>query len=199
MHNDQKNVLIISLPFAGTIIPSIQLPILEGYLKERNINIKTKHLYLKAAEFYGLENYNFLIYPPNDSYSAQMVFSKFVFPEFWEKNEEKFRDYFNKKVSRTRHIGNNFTFKSYVQKTEKFYNWVIENVNLKPYDIIGFTLNYGQFLPSLAIAKKTKKLYPEKKIIFGGSRVVNRLGIKILESFNYVDFIVSGDGEDALP
>ena len=38
----------------------------------------------------------------------------------------------------------------------------------------------------------------EKKIIFGGSRTVDALGIKVLETFDYVDFIVSGDGEDAL-
>ncbi|MCK5030374.1 MAG: hypothetical protein KAR64_02810, partial [Thermoplasmatales archaeon] len=83
MHNDKKNVLLISMPFAGTDIPSIQLAVLEGYLKERNINTKTRHLYLKAAEFYGLNNYNFLIYPPNDSYTAQIIFSKYVFPEHW--------------------------------------------------------------------------------------------------------------------
>ena len=59
-------------------------------------------------------------------------------------------------------------------------------------------MNYGQFLPSLAIAKKIKESDPEKKIIFGGSRTVDTLGIKVLETFNYVDFIVSGDGEDAL-
>ena len=75
MHDDKKSVLLLAMPFAGTSIPSIQLPILEGYLKERNINIKTKHLYLKAAEFYSLINYNFLINSPNDSYTAQMVFS----------------------------------------------------------------------------------------------------------------------------
>ena len=67
------------MPFAGITIPSIQLTILEEYLKECEINIKTKHLYLKAAEFYGLSNYNLLLKRPNESYTAQMVFSKFVF------------------------------------------------------------------------------------------------------------------------
>jgi len=198
MHTDSKNVLLISMPFAGTAIPSIQLAVLEGYLKEREINIKTRHLYLKAAEIYGLNNYNFLIYPPNDSYTAQMIFSKYVFPEHWQKTEDRFREYFNENLSKNKEIQKQFTFENYVQQTDKFYNWILENTDWRSYDIIGFTLNYGQLLPSLAIAKKIKELCPDKKIIFGGSRTTGTLGIKVLEAFSYVDFIVSGDGEDAL-
>jgi len=40
MHKDKKNILLISMPFAGISIPSIQLAILESYLKERDINIE---------------------------------------------------------------------------------------------------------------------------------------------------------------
>ena len=198
MHSDSKNVLLFSMPFAGTAIPSIQLAILESYLKERKISIKTQHLYLKGAEFYGLNNYNFLIYPPNDSYTAQMVFSKYVFPDHWKKNERKFREYFNLNLSQNKEIEKNFSFEDYVQKTDAFINWILDNTDWQSHDIIGFTLNYGQLLPSLAIAKKIKELKPEKKIIFGGSRTTGLLGVRLLESFDYIDFVVSGDGEDSL-
>lgn len=198
MHCNKQKTLLLAMPFAGTAIPSIQLPLLEGYMQERNIYIKTRHLYIKAAEFYGSKNYNFLINPPNDSYTAQMVFSKYVFPEHWNKTKEKFKEYFNKEFSQNKDFQRNFPFERYVQQTDKFYNWVIEKVDWRSYDIIGFTLNYGQLLPSLAIAKKIKECDSEKKIIFGGGRTVDALGIRVLETFDYVDFIVSGDGEDAL-
>ena len=198
MHNGKKSVLLLAMPFAGSSIPSIQLPILEGYLKEHNINIGTRHLYLKATEIYGLINYNFLINRPNDSYSAQMIFSKYIFPEHWEKTEDKFKEYFNNQISKNREIQKNFSFEDYVQLTDQFFNWVLENVGWRSYDIIGFTLNYGQLLPSLAFAKKIKEMDPGKKIIFGGSRIVDTLGKKVLEAFDYIDFIVSGDGEEAL-
>ena len=198
MHNNTKRVLLISMPFACTTIPSIQLPILEGYLKERNIATETRHLYLKAAEFYGLENYQLLIYPPNEPYTAPMAFSKYVSLDHWEKTKEKLRTYFNERISTTPDSQKNFSFETYVQRTDDFYHWVIENVDWQSYDIIGFTLNYGQLLPSLAIAKKIKEINPEKKIIFGGSRTVGELGIGIMNAFPYIDFIVSGEGEDAL-
>ena len=56
MHTDKKNVLLLSMPYAGFDIPSIQLALLEAYLKQKNVNIHTEHLYLKAADFYGINN-----------------------------------------------------------------------------------------------------------------------------------------------
>jgi len=198
MHGEKKSILLVAMPFAGSMIPSIQLPILEGYLKERGINIKTRHLYLKAAEFYGINSYNFLINPPNNSYIAQMAFTKFVFPEHWKQTEDKCRKYFNERILRHLDNYNVSAFDNYVQQTDCFYHWILNNVDWKSYDIIGFTLNYGQLLPSLAVAKKIKEQYPEKKIIFGGSRTTDQLGVNVLQAFDYVDFIVSGDGEETL-
>jgi len=143
-------------------------------------------------------NYNSLIYPPNDSYSAQAIFSKYVFPDHWEKTKSRFKEYFNNTILKNKGFQEAFQFENYVQQTDSFYNWIIEKTDWKAYDMIGFTLNYGQLLPSLAIAKKIKEVDPEKKIILGGSRTVGNLGTKVLETFDYVDFIVSGDGEEAL-
>lgn len=194
MHTESKNVLLVSMPFAGIDIPSIQIGLLKTYLEEQDINADALHLYLKAADFYKINNYVSLIYPPNDSYTTQMIFSKYEFPEHWNKNKEKFEDYFNNKMQNLQ----NFSFEEYEKQTDIFFNWILTNINWKYYEIIGFTLNYGQFLPSLAVAKKIKEQYPEKQIILGGSRTIERMGIKTLEKFPYIDFIVSGEGEEAL-
>jgi ribosomal peptide maturation radical SAM protein 1 len=197
MHDTKKTVLLVAMPFAGITIPSIQLPVLEGYCRQRGIAIQTRNLYLKAAEVYGLQNYHALIYPPNDSYTAQMVFSKYVAPEHWKNNEEKIKEYFTTHASQDTKT-KRFSFDEYVQYTDVFYDWVLEHVDWRSFDIIGFTLNYGQLLPSLAVAKKIKELAPEKTIVFGGSRTVGELGENVLRTFEYVDCIVSGDGEEAL-
>lgn len=197
MHTEEKSVLLVAMPFAETSIPSIQLSLLESYLKERDININTKHLYLKTADFYGLHNYNYLINNPNDSYTAQMVFSKYLFPDYWEKNVEKFRYFYDNIIGNNEFL-NDFPFNKYVEKSDSFFTWALNQVDWKPYNIIGFTLNYGQFLPSLAIAKKIKETYPEKTIVFGGSTTINKLGKKILKTFDWLDFIVSGEGEEPL-
>ena len=197
MHEKKKSVLLVAMPFAGITIPSIQLPVLEGYCRERGIAIETRHFYLKAAELYGLQNYHHLIYPPKDSYTAQMVFSRYVFPNHWKNNKNKLKKFFHQHSVKNSDI-KQFSFDDYVYQTEMFYQWILKNINWHLFDIIGFTLNYGQLLPSLAIAKKIKELFPEKKIIFGGSRTTDTLGKNVLHAFDYIDFIVSGEGENAL-
>jgi len=197
MLSDDKSVLLVSMPFAETSIPSIQLALLESYLKERDIDIATKHLYLKTAEFYGLHNYNFLINSPNDPYVAQMVFSKYLFPKHWNENIEKFRYYYNNIICDDEFV-NKFPFEKYIEKSDNFLTWTLENIDLKPYDIIGFTINYGQFLPSLALSKKIKENFPEKTILFGGSSTINELGMRMLKTFNWIDLIISGEGEEPL-
>jgi ribosomal peptide maturation radical SAM protein 1 len=196
--NSKNSILLVSMPFAISSIPSIQLALFESYLSERGINVKTKHLYLKAAEIYGINKYNFLVLPPNDSYTAQIVFSKYVFPDHWEKNKENIKKYFDSRAILKPEIHKNFKFEDYVEKTDNIYTWFFKNVEWQDYDIIGFTLNYGQFLPSLAISKKIKELNPKKKIIFGGSRTIGEIGKNVLKNFSYIDFIASGEGEELL-
>jgi len=198
MNCNNKKVLLVAMPFAGTNIPSIQLAILESFLREHGIDVISKHLYLKAAELYGVNNYNHLINKPCDSYTAQMVYSKYVFPDHWSKTEYLFREYFDRILNESEELQQNFSFEKYVDQTDQFYNWVFNNIDWNSFDLIGFTCNYGQFLPSLAIAKKIKELFPDKKIVFGGSRTTGELGKRVLKSFEYIDYIVSGDGEEAL-
>jgi len=198
MQGEKKSVLLLSMPFAGITIPSIQLPVLAGFLEERGITVQTKHLYLHAASIYGVQPYTALISPPNDSYTAQMGFSKHVFPDHWEKTQDAFRTYFEQHIAQNEPLHTQYSFDTFVQQTDKVYQRVLHQIEWHHYDLIGFTLNYGQLLPSLAIAKAVKESYPEKQIIFGGSRTMEMLGVNILNAFPYIDFAVSGEGEDAL-
>ena len=198
MHKDKINVLLVSMPFAETSIPSIQLALLQSYLKNRDINIETLHLYLNAADFYGLKNYNYLINLPNDSYTAQMVFSKYLFPDHWGKNIRKFEYFYTEILGYDTNILQKFSFEKYIEQTDKFFSWILERINWKEFDLIAFTLNYGQFLPSLAFAKKIKEISPEKTILFGGSTTINELGKRVLKAFDFVDYIIAGDGEESL-
>ncbi|MBU0497774.1 MAG: RiPP maturation radical SAM C-methyltransferase, partial [Candidatus Thermoplasmatota archaeon] len=156
------------------------------------------HPYLKIAEIYGVNNYNSLVLPPGDSYLAQMVFSKYLFPTNWEEKRKAFRTYYNKlkeRIPPSRHL---FSFDEYVEKTDIFFEYICQNIDWREHSLIGFTLNYGQFLPSIVLAKFIKEQDPEKKIVFGGSRTTGILGKRTLSTFDFVDYIVSGEGEEAL-
>lgn len=195
MHEESKSVLLVSMPFADCSIPSIQLALLESYLKRCGVDVGSLHLYLKAVDFYGLKNYNFLSDGLNDAYTAQMVFSRYVFPDYWKEKKSEFHDFFKNSMSDKSDL---FSFEEFVSLTDKFLDFVYERVDWKHFDVVGFTLNYGQMLPSLALSKRVKEKNSDMEIVFGGSTVLDQLGGVFLENFDWIDFVVYGEGEEAL-
>ncbi|MEM4258210.1 MAG: RiPP maturation radical SAM C-methyltransferase [Candidatus Thermoplasmatota archaeon] len=191
-------ILLLSMPYAQIDIPSIQLPLLKTYLQQRNIPVHTQHLYLKAAEIYGLSSYLSLITPPHTPYTSQMIFTKYLFPDHWSVTKDQIQQKYEQQNAIKKDQQNNLTFDDYEQRTDQFYHWTLNNISWQNYDLIGFTVNYGQLLPSLALAHTIKQRWPDKKIILGGSRTTADLGIGILKAFPFIDYAVSGDGEEAL-
>ena len=198
MHHTSAKVLLVAMPFAGVTIPSIQLPLLAEYLRRQNIHVDEAHLYLKAADIYGILQYYKLISPPNDSYAAQLAYARYAFPKHWRQVQSKCQSYYDKINNISTEHDDCLSFSEYINRSDIFYQWVMDNIDWKKYTLVGFTLNYGQFLPSLAIAKYIKERYPEKIIVFGGSRTTGDIGKHVLEVFDYVDYIVSSEGEEAL-
>lgn len=69
--------------------------------------------------------------------------------------------------------------------------------DLTSYDVIGFSLYGSVNLPiSLSIAKVLKEEY-DKKIVFGGP-MITRADCGFILDFDFVDFLVAGDGEEPL-
>ena len=195
MQDNKKNVLLVSMPFADTSIPSIQLGLLESVLKNHQINAQSLHLYVKAADYYGLHNYNNLISMHSDASLAEMIFTKYIYSMHWSEKKEQIKDFYEKNIAKD---GNLFSFQDYEKVTDEFFNHTISNIKWDTFDVIGFTLNYGQILPSLAVAKYLKTNFPSITIICGGSAVTGDLGTRFIDAFPWIDYVVSGEGEEAL-
>lgn len=78
-----------------------------------------------------------------------------------------------------------------VKEVEK----IIALGNLTNYDVIGFTLSsVDHIIFSLCIAKILKEKY-NKKIVFGGP-IISRADFSAILDFDFLDFLVVGDGEE---
>lgn len=89
-------------------------------------------------------------------------------------------------------IKNEYCFKRFVFTRED-----IESVvsSLEDPAIIGFSNYIWNTEYNKALAKKIKEQYPECIIIFGGHNVPP--GNEFLEKFEYIDFLIHGEGEEA--
>nr|ATE50859.1 radical SAM protein [Actinoplanes tsinanensis]AVL27083.1 B12-dependent radical S-adenosylmethionine [Actinoplanes tsinanensis] len=68
-----------------------------------------------------------------------------------------------------------------------------------PPDVVGFTSTFMQNVPSLALARELKKLAPGIRTVLGGSNCDGAQGPALHRNFEQLDFVISGEGERALP
>jgi len=65
--------------------------------------------------------------------------------------------------------------------------------------VIGFSSTFQQNVASIALSQRIKERYPHVVIVFGGANMEDEMGPEILRSFEHIDYVVSGEGEEALP
>jgi len=72
---------------------------------------------------------------------------------------------------------------------------LLKKINILSFDLVGFSL-FGKFsLPlALNLAKNIKRINGKIKIVFGGP-LISSLNKELLENFDYLDYLISGDGE----
>lgn len=66
-------------------------------------------------------------------------------------------------------------------------------------DVVGFTARLHQLSASLALAQRVKAALPAACVVLGGASCRGEMGDELLRSFPFLDDVVDGEGEDALP
>jgi ribosomal peptide maturation radical SAM protein 1 len=66
-------------------------------------------------------------------------------------------------------------------------------------DVVGFTTTFMQNVASLALARELKRRRPELTVVLGGSNCDGPMGHALHRNHPFVDHVVRGEGEHALP
>ena len=174
--------------------PSIQLGTLKAYLETKNdwLAVNTEHPYLEIASILGTELYHWI---SQNAWVSESLYAPLVFPEQRKSSETLAKNY-AEMADRT--IRKLFNFKQIHEQLEtQLENWV-NSCDWAQYTIAGFSVCFNQFLASLAAAGSIKKKFPHIAIVFGGSSCAAASGKSILDAFNFVDFVIPGEGENSL-
>ncbi|MBW1637118.1 MAG: RiPP maturation radical SAM C-methyltransferase [Deltaproteobacteria bacterium] len=183
-------VALISMPWSIFNRPSIQLGTLKAFLEREMVcRVDTFHPYLNLAETLGVETYRRI---SRNSWAGEALFSPLLFPE----QEEKARELFNSVLSKKEAPHPDFSSTVSLIK-ETFSEW-IDTVPFSSYDLIGFSICFNQLLPSLYMAEQIKKITEEIPVVFGGSSCTGSIGRSLLHHFPQIDYVVDGEGEQAL-
>jgi ribosomal peptide maturation radical SAM protein 1 len=66
-------------------------------------------------------------------------------------------------------------------------------------DVVGFTSTFQQNAPALAAARAIKRAAPDVLTVFGGANCDGAQGAAVHRNFDFVDYVVRGEGEVAFP
>lgn len=216
------DVLFINAPWHDIRSPSIQLSILKPIIAQ--LGLKTRILYanLILLKYVPLKVYDRMFKSKPLMFLGERFFSDYAFGEGFTRNSVKdYLEYINASfidyLERTheskdndeattnylaRALGENYqeiindimkqSIPSYMSELRR----IIEKSKARIY---AFSTTFNQNIPSFAISRLIKEIYPDSIIIFGGANCEGVMGRAIMNTCKYIDYVISGEGEESLP
>ena len=192
------SVLLVSMPFAALERPSLGLSLLKSALQREGVDCQVRYLGFRFAEFIGFDSYQFLHSGlPYTAFAGDWLFTRSLYGD----RPESDAAYVETVLHRTwrldaDQIARIVGLRAYC---DHFLDHCMETLPLADHDVIGFTSTFEQNIPSLALARRIKAAYPEKVIVFGGANWEGEMGEALHETFDFVDYVCSGEADESFP
>jgi ribosomal peptide maturation radical SAM protein 1 len=192
-------MLFVAMPF-GAIRPAMGASLLAGHLKRLDIEARVEYLNMSFLREIGAVDYEYI----SDRAPSQSLAGDWVFAEALHgKREDKDSQYlesFLERFTKFHHGASSLeVLKRARKKAGAFIDRCVEQVRWSSFDVIGFTSSFTQHAASLALARAVKTLYPHLPIIFGGANCEEAMGLSLHQTFDFVDFVCSGEADISLP
>ncbi|WP_069997871.1 RiPP maturation radical SAM C-methyltransferase [Cellulosilyticum sp. I15G10I2] len=200
--SDNKfEVCLVNMPYAEIIAPSLALSSLKVALINEGISTKVLYPNIWFAEEIGLEDYQLFSYvgKGDDMLIWDWTFSTVAFPEMKRNELEYLKKIFNSLKVYEQYPGEIKKFIKSCLKvkraTESFVEKTAKYIISTGAPIIGCTSTLRQHVSSIALLRKIKELDPSKITMIGGANCATDMGQETHRSFEWIDFVMSGEGE----
>ena len=192
-----EEVGLISMPFGGIHMPSLALSLLSAELRREGIPTAVHYLNIPFAERIGIERYDRYAENLNFAYLGEWMFSDCLFPRPPEEGERFVEEVLIPLQQFT--IGEIEQFEADRALAGSFLEECLRLVDWSRYKIIGFTTTFEQNTAALAFARMVKAMAPNSTIVFGGANCEGEMGVQLRQSFPWIDFVCTGEGDEVFP
>lgn len=192
-------VLLIQMPFFTIDSPNMGLESLCGALRESGIESDIRYLNFDFCKLVGEEKYRHA----SENVPQHFLLGDAVFFESLHARPLDPDQYL--RVADGTSVDRKNTMESQVldmlpglsRQALDFISQQIEEIDWSQYGLVGFGLMFYS-VPSLAFAKELKHAHPSLPIIFGGSNCDEVMGLQLMMTYPFVDFICRGEGEELI-
>jgi ribosomal peptide maturation radical SAM protein 1 len=192
-------VALVNMPFAMADRPSIQCGLLKAVLTRAGHVVDVFYLNLELAAELGAAFYNETSGVRNDILLGEWLFSVAAFG--YRSDEADYLAACPGVATKCRELGVEFsslcdlrngTLPLWIER------WAAE-IDWGSYAAIGFTSTFEQNNAAFSLARAIKARHPESIIIFGGANFDGEMGKEYVRALPFIDYIVVGEGDRALP
>ncbi len=194
-----QRVGLVNMPFAAAIRPSIQCGLLKAVLVRAGHAVDVHYLNLELAAELGERVYGELAALRSDHLLGEWLFSVAAFGR--REDEQVYREAHPSLAETCKQLG--WTFEDLCRlRVETFpelvERWAAE-IDWGGYAVVGFTSTFEQNVAALALARRVKERFPDVVTVFGGANFDGEMGPEYVRAFDWIDYAVVGEGDEALP
>lgn len=200
LHLAPADVCLVCMPYCDPEKPSLALGLLQAALVEGGIGARSIYANLLFCEEIGVDLYERNHHADPGLPLAEWSFASTAFPEF-QPDENHFVSEIHARLGgvRQQSLGEcREELRLMRRKVEKFTTRLAEQILKLSPRIVGCTSSLSQRVPSLALLRKIRELDPDVITLMGGADCETIMGRATHQYFPWVDFVVSGEGEDLI-
>ncbi|WP_328498437.1 RiPP maturation radical SAM C-methyltransferase [Streptomyces sp. NBC_00414] len=196
------NIVLVNMPWALLDVPSLAVGILrrsaqdtfpDGEVTVVHGNLDYVDWLIERREF-DLGQFNLLALDSYFSGLGDWVFSSALYPDddperrIGEMTEQLPLSESDRELSIELH-----------RSAPEFVTELARRIVALEPDVVGFTTTFQQNTASLATARAIKLAAPRVRTVFGGANCDGPQGAALHRNFDFVDYVVRGEGEHAFP
>lgn len=190
------DVAFAVVPFADIARPAIGVSLLKAGLERRGLSTKIHYFNIEFAEKIGDDVYSYISdHTPSDSMAGEWFFADHVFPGQLPSEHEYVRNVLSTLIAPD-------MLRRFLESRRhraEFIEQCAKKLKATGAPIIAFTTTFHQTCACLAIAKFLKAMPDPPVICFGGANCEGEMGMQILQSFPWVDYVCTREGDVVFP
>ncbi|TDP96799.1 RiPP maturation radical SAM C-methyltransferase [Labedaea rhizosphaerae] len=195
-------VALVNMPWARVDAPSIQCGLLASIVRNAGHHCTVHYLNVELAAVVGPKTYNGIADAGGERLHqfGEWLFSYAAFGEL--RPDSEYHAEFPDVEEIWRDVTGEGIDTISTLRRETLPRWLAEwadAVDWSGYDIIGFSSTFLQNTASLALGRILKDKFPEVALLYGGANFDGEMGAEYLRKLPWIDHVVTGEGDHALP
>jgi ribosomal peptide maturation radical SAM protein 1 len=191
------NVVFAVMPFADPSMPTLGVSLLKAACTRDGVPSTIRYFNIDFVDRIGVDVYRRIAnsFPP-ESLVGEWFFADLVFGAEIPHED----DYLTNILSRYPDAAALMPeIRKARRRAREFVDWCASEIAALQPSVVGFPTTFHQTCACLAVAKKLKELPSSPIVIFGGANCEGEMGHQMLQSFPWLDYVCTQEGDIAFP